>query len=90
MDIGGVIIELADGDADTSFFGAHYLRTPVVHEAFDALAALGPAFDEVHLLSTCGEATDRRTASCSGPARRRSPLAPRCCLSYTGWRAGRS
>src|SRR4029079_7886661 len=54
VDIGGVIIEPADGDADTSFFGAHYLRTPVVHGAFDALAALGPAFDEVHLVSKCG------------------------------------
>ncbi|MDG4838041.1 hypothetical protein O7631_16090 [Micromonospora sp. WMMD967] len=61
VDIGGVIIEPADGDADTSFFGAHYLRTPVVHGAFDALAALGPAFDEVHLVSKCGEATERRT-----------------------------
>ncbi|MEU8393410.1 hypothetical protein [Micromonospora sp. NPDC048842] len=61
VDIGGVIIEPADGDADTSFFGAHYLRTPAVVGAFDALAALGPAFDEVHLVSKCGEATERRT-----------------------------
>ncbi|RQX16141.1 hypothetical protein DDE19_16885 [Micromonospora ureilytica] len=61
VDIGGVIIEPADDDADTSFFGAHYLRTPAVVGAFDALAALGPAFDEVHLVSKCGEATERRT-----------------------------
>lgn len=61
VDIGGVIIEPADDDADTSFFGAHYLRTPVVVGAFDALAALGAAFDEVHLVSKCGEATERRT-----------------------------
>ncbi|MBQ0992627.1 hypothetical protein KBX08_21365 [Micromonospora sp. H61] len=61
VDIGGVIIEPADDDADTSFFGAHYLRTPAVGGAFDALAALGPAFDEVHLVSKCGEATERRT-----------------------------
>ncbi|MDG4780503.1 hypothetical protein O7614_12705 [Micromonospora sp. WMMD961] len=61
VDIGGVIIEPADEDADTSFFGAHYLRTPVVDGAFDALAALGPDFDEVHLVSKCGEATERRT-----------------------------
>ncbi|WP_433357641.1 hypothetical protein ACQPYV_11415 [Micromonospora saelicesensis] len=61
VDIGGVIIEPADDDADTSFFGALYLRTPVVVGAFDALAALGPAFDEVHLVSKCGEATERRT-----------------------------
>lgn len=61
VDIGGVIIEPADDDADTSFFGAHYLHTPAVDGAFDALAALGPAFDEVHLVSKCGEATERRT-----------------------------
>ncbi|MGC4869788.1 hypothetical protein ACLQ3B_30595 [Micromonospora sp. DT53] len=61
VDIGGVIIEPADEDADTSFFGAHYLRTPAVDGAFDALAALGSAFDEVHLVSKCGEATEGRT-----------------------------
>ncbi|MFF5053198.1 hypothetical protein ACFY1S_08440 [Micromonospora sp. NPDC000663] len=61
VDIGGVIIEPADEDADTSFFGAHYLRTPPVDGAFDALATLEPAFDEVHLVSKCGEATERRT-----------------------------
>lgn len=61
VDIGGVLIEPADDDADTSFFGAHYLRTPMVDGAFDALGALGPAFDEVHLVSKCGESTERRT-----------------------------
>ncbi|WP_433269083.1 hypothetical protein ACQPWR_11120 [Micromonospora vinacea] len=61
VDIGGVVIEPADDDADTSFFGRNYLRTPAVVGAFDALAALGPAFDEVHLVSKCGEATERRT-----------------------------
>ncbi|MFF5180955.1 hypothetical protein ACFY2Q_23245 [Micromonospora sp. NPDC000316] len=61
VDIGGVLIEPSDEDADTSFFGANYLRTPMVDGAFDALAALGPAFDEVHLVSKCGEATERRT-----------------------------
>ncbi|MEU8300116.1 hypothetical protein AB0C04_22915 [Micromonospora sp. NPDC048909] len=62
VDIGGVIIEPADDDADTSFFGEHYLRTPVVAGAFEALATLaaGP-FDEVHLVSKCGEDTERRT-----------------------------
>ncbi|MEU7976744.1 hypothetical protein AB0B48_32405 [Micromonospora sp. NPDC049089] len=39
VDIGAVIIEPADDDADTSFFGAHHLRTPAVVGAF------GPAFD---------------------------------------------
>lgn len=61
VDIGGVIIEPADEDADTSFFGEHYLRTPSVDGVFDALGALGPVFDEVHLVSKCGESTERRT-----------------------------
>ncbi|KOX10556.1 hypothetical protein ADK66_09125 [Micromonospora sp. NRRL B-16802] len=61
VDIGGVLIEPADEDADTSFFGANYLRTPAVDGAFDALAALGPAFDEVHLVSKCGATTEQRT-----------------------------
>lgn len=61
VDIGGVIIEPADDDADTSFFGDHYLRTPQVVGAVDALAALADGFDEVHLVSKCGEATERRT-----------------------------
>ncbi|WBB69751.1 hypothetical protein [Micromonospora sp. WMMD812] len=61
VDIGGVIIEPADDDADTSFFGRNYLRTPSVAGVFDALAALAGAFDEVHLVSKCGEATEQRT-----------------------------
>ncbi|TYC02355.1 hypothetical protein FXF53_09840 [Micromonospora sp. WP24] len=61
VDIGGVIIQPSDDDADTSFFGDHYLRTPQVTGAFDALAALAGGFDEVHLVSKCGEDTQRRT-----------------------------
>ncbi|MGK5739669.1 hypothetical protein [Micromonospora sp. URMC 103] len=61
VDIGGVIIEPADDDADTSFFGAHYLRTPQVAGAFEALATLAADVDEVHLVSKCGEDTERRT-----------------------------
>jgi hypothetical protein len=63
VDIGGVIIQPVDDDADTSFFGQHYLRTPPMPGAFDGLAALvadrfGPA---VHLVSKCGEQTEART-----------------------------
>ncbi|MEV1328808.1 hypothetical protein AB0J20_04430 [Micromonospora costi] len=61
VDIGGVIIEPSDDDADTSFFGDHYLRTPAVVGAFDALATLCAELDEVHLVSKCGEDTERRT-----------------------------
>jgi hypothetical protein len=63
VDVGGVIIQPADDDADTSFFGDHYLRTPAVPGVFNGLAALvaarfGPA---VHLVSKCGEQTEART-----------------------------
>jgi hypothetical protein len=63
VDVGGVIIEPADEDDDTSFFGAHYLRTPPVDGAFEALAALVDEVfgDQVHVVSKCGEATERRT-----------------------------
>lgn len=63
VDVGGVIIQPADDDADTSFFGDHYLRTPPVPGVFEGLATLvaarfGPA---VHLVSKCGEQTEART-----------------------------
>jgi hypothetical protein len=63
VDVGGVIIQPADDDADTSFFGENYLRTPPMPGVFDGLAALvagrfGPA---VHLVSKCGEQTEART-----------------------------
>jgi hypothetical protein len=75
VDIGGVIIQPADNqfsaerhrpdkaDADTSFFGDHFLRTPPVPGVFDGLATLvGEVFGEqVHLVSKCGERTERRT-----------------------------
>lgn len=63
VDIGGVIIQPADDDADTSFFGDHYLRTPPMPGVFDGLATLvhdrfGP---NVHLVSKCREQTETRT-----------------------------
>ncbi|MEV4478158.1 hypothetical protein [Micromonospora coxensis] len=61
VDVGGVIIELSDGDDDTSFFGPAYLRTPPVDGVVEALAAVVPLFDEVHVVSKCAEPTERRT-----------------------------
>ncbi|WP_255609992.1 hypothetical protein [Micromonospora sp. PLK6-60] len=61
VDVGGVIIEPADSDEDTSFFGAHWRRTPAVAGAFEALATLVGLVDEVHVVSKCGEATEQRT-----------------------------
>lgn len=63
VDVGGVIIQPTDDDADTSFFGDHYLRTPAMPGAFDGLAALvaGRFGRAVHLVSKCGEQTEART-----------------------------
>jgi len=64
VDIGGVIIERMDDDEDTSFFGDHYLDTPAVRGAFEALAAIngaGPFRRSVWLVSKCGPAVEART-----------------------------
>jgi hypothetical protein len=63
VDVGGVIIEPADADADTSFFGEHYLRTPPVPGVFEGLAALvAIRFSRaVHLVSKCREQTEAHT-----------------------------
>lgn len=64
VDIGGVIIELADGiDADGSMFSQNYLSTPAVAGAVDALSCLaqqrfGP---RVHLISVAGSRTQARS-----------------------------
>lgn len=61
VDVGGVIIEPSDGDEDTSFFGANYLRTPPVAGVFEALAELVPRFDAAYVVSKCGAETELRT-----------------------------
>ncbi|MEH1130471.1 hypothetical protein [Micromonospora sp. CPCC 206061] len=56
VDIGGVIVTLADRDEDTSFFGARPLETPAVAGVFEALAALAQQrfAGRVHLISKAG------------------------------------
>jgi hypothetical protein len=62
VDIGGVIIQPMDDDADTSFFGDNYLATPAMPGVFAALATLVDVFEgRVHLVSKCGEQTANRT-----------------------------
>lgn len=62
IDVGGVIIQPADEDDDTSFFGDNYLRTPPVPGAFEAIAELRRTFDDrMYIVSKCGERTRRRT-----------------------------
>lgn len=63
VDIGGVIIEKHDDEPDTSFFGPHFLDTPAVPGALEALRALqaGGTFAATHLVSKCGEEVERKT-----------------------------
>lgn len=61
VDIGGVIISRSNDNADTSFFGTNYLRTPAVDDAFEAISRLSRAGFEVHLVSKCGANTERKT-----------------------------
>ncbi|WP_236030407.1 hypothetical protein [Paractinoplanes lichenicola] len=65
VDIGRVIIGGGSpGGGDTQFFSgdtARMLATPAMPEAFATLARLVPQFDEVWLVSKCGERVRRST-----------------------------
>ncbi|MET7422664.1 hypothetical protein [Dactylosporangium sp. NPDC005555] len=65
VDIGRVIIGgTAPGGGDTQFFSgdtAKMLATPAVPGAFEALARLAPRFEQVWLVSKCGERVQRHT-----------------------------
>ena len=63
VDVGGVIIQRASNDADTSFFSGRYLSTPPVVGCTDALRALveSPFGKNVHIVSRCGPEVARRT-----------------------------
>lgn len=65
IDIGRVIIcPTVDGQSDTSFLGSRLedaLHTPPARGAFDAIAALTDRFDQVHLVSKCGDSVQRKT-----------------------------
>ena len=55
IDIGGVIVDRAAEDSDTSFFGRHPMETPAVPGAFDAIGRLMELFeDRVHIVSKAG------------------------------------
>jgi len=66
VDIGRVIIGggVVPGSSDTQFFSgdtARMLATPAVPGALDALARLVPRFEQVWLVSKCGERVQRHT-----------------------------
>jgi hypothetical protein len=56
IDVGGVLIERAHANDDTSFFGSHPMETPAVEGAFKAVAELcaGPFAFRVHIVSKAG------------------------------------
>ena len=56
VDVGGVIVMLADDDEDTSFFGDRPLETPAVPGVVEALARLvgGPFEGRAHIVSKAG------------------------------------
>jgi hypothetical protein len=66
VDIGRVIIGggVVPGSSDTQFFSgdtARMLATPAVPGAFETLARLVPRFEEVWLISKCGDRVQRHT-----------------------------
>jgi hypothetical protein len=63
VDVGGVIVALADRDEDTSFFGSRPLETPAVAGVFDELGALtsGLFAGRVHVVSKAGPSVAANT-----------------------------
>lgn len=62
VDIGGVIIDRANDQTDTSFFSENYLKTTPVPGAFETLKQLAEVrFGSVYLVSKCGRNTQRKT-----------------------------
>jgi len=61
VDVGGVLMERMNDDADTSFFGANYLLTTAVADAFASLKLLSSRGYRTYLVSKCGRATEEKT-----------------------------
>ena len=60
IDIGGVLIPMAAGASDTTFFGGRPMETPAQPNMFDAVRMLTERFDgRVHLVSKCGPKIER-------------------------------
>ena len=55
IDVGGVLVDRAAEDSDTSFFGGRPMETPEVEGAFAAVASLAELFEyRVHVVSKAG------------------------------------
>jgi hypothetical protein len=63
LDVGGVVVDRAGDDDDTSFFGDRPMESPSVPDAFEAIASLaaGPFGGRVHIVSKAGPRVARLT-----------------------------
>lgn len=61
VDVGGVLIDRMDDEADTSFFGPNYLLTPAVADALSSLQLLSSTGYKIYLVSKCGRTTEQKT-----------------------------
>ena len=63
VDIGGVIIDRANDNTDTSFFSENFLNTTATQGVFQALQKLvdGKFGEDVHLVSKCGKKVQEKT-----------------------------
>lgn len=61
VDVGGVIIDRVNDGTDTSFFGQNFLQTTAVADAFEVLKRLQSRFDQIVVVSKCGQSTQDRT-----------------------------
>lgn len=62
VDVGGVLIDRAADNSDTSFFSGRFLETPAVTGAFDVLAQLvRTRFDAAYVVSKCGPRVQEKT-----------------------------
>lgn len=61
VDVGGVIIDRVNDGTDTSFFGRNFLQTTAVANVFEVLKQLQSRFDQIVLVSKCGQSTQDRT-----------------------------
>ena len=59
IDVGNVII--GGGGEDTSFFSNNYLRTPALDGVFEVLPRIVPKFDDVVIISKCGNRVRNKT-----------------------------
>lgn len=61
VDIGGVLMDKANDDSDTSFFGPNYLLTAAVADAFTSIRTLSNSGYNIYLVSKCGKTTEEKT-----------------------------